>query len=665
MRKDNRESREQKQEPEQAEKQKTEQTEKEESEQAEIQKSVHTEKEDGRKGKSISWRRLTWEAIPELWSFQTFSAVVLALLTTPLIALINRIAETNGTAVTTANLQSLYLSWRLPAILVTGFVLVSVFVILEILAQIHNCYDILTGNRAGVRRELSKSFPDIRHFLNPAGFALILYVFIAVPLTGVGFGISLSENFYIPRFITNVIYNKPLYMTGYAALIVFLSILGIRWLFAFHAVVIDRVTPSEGKKISIRIIKEHWKVLLLHFLQFALAVILIYTVLFIVFSGIPEILLERKGADLPSGVSLTAEEILSSGLSPEEKSLVVYRILAVLFVLFNSYIRALIIILSSAYLMLMLTKDYLFFTRGELTEYRSRMGRFAYLVRAGSFIGGFILIGLLSIGAGLSYSELFADKVPVEIIAHRAGGNLAAENSMEGIYQAIDHGCYGSETDVQRTKDGFYIINHDDNFKRLCGAAKTPQSMTLEEIRSLRIRNPEGADVPVPTLEEMLDAIKGKEVLYIELKGKTADLQMADDVVAMVREKDCVDDVVIISLKYNLIEYIEETYPEFETGVLVFAGLGNIERLHCDLLIMEEEMSTQSRINSIHAAGKKAITWTVNTKDSLLHFLDSDLDAVITDQIELAQQIQEELHTLRTDLDIIEAKLRSLINPVY
>ena len=74
-----------------------------------------------------------------------------------------------------------------------------------------------------------------------------------------------------------------------------------------------------------------------------------------------------------------------------------------------------------------------------------------------------------------------------------------------------------------------------------------------------------GKLVSIPTLEEMLDVIKGRETLFIELKGKTADRQMADDLVRMVKEKDCLEDVVMISLKYNVIDYIESTYPEVET----------------------------------------------------------------------------------------------------
>lgn len=116
-------------------------------------------------------------------------------------------------------------------------------------------------------------------------------------------------------------------------------------------------------------------------------------------------------------------------------------------------------------------------------------------------------------------------------------------------------------------------------------------------------------------------------------------------------------DVVLISLSYDVIDYAETNYPEFETGTLFFGGIGNVANLNCDLLIMEEEMATENRISQIHNAGKQAIVWTVNTKEAMHSFLDSNIDAVITDEIELAEQAQRELDA-RTEYEVLEAQLK-------
>ena len=116
---------------------------------------------------------------------------------------------------------------------------------------------------------------------------------------------------------------------------------------------------------------------------------------------------------------------------------------------------------------------------------------------------------------------------------------------------------------------------------------------------------------------------------------------------------------MLISLNYSVIDYIETNYPEFETGVLMYGGIGNVSRLNCDLLIMEEEMASVSRIEQIHSSGKQAYVWTVNTPEGLYRFLDSSCDGVITDSVELAQNVQEDLDS-RSDYQIVVDKYKDI-----
>ncbi len=153
-------------------------------------------------------------------------------------------------------------------------------------------------------------------------------------------------------------------------------------------------------------------------------------------------------------------------------------------------------------------------------------------------------------------------------------------------------------------------------------------------------------------MEEMLDAAKGKIILFIELKGTTADRQMAEDVINMIKERDMLDECVLISLKYNIIDYIETTWPEVQTGCLIYASYGNPAKLNCDFLGLEEEAATGFTIANIHRAGKKALVWTPNGAAAQKHFLLSNADAVITDNVARAFRIREGLGE-RTDLQRI------------
>jgi glycerophosphoryl diester phosphodiesterase len=180
------------------------------------------------------------------------------------------------------------------------------------------------------------------------------------------------------------------------------------------------------------------------------------------------------------------------------------------------------------------------------------------------------------------------------------------------------------------------------------------KDMSFDEVRQLCIDSPTNPEegVPVLTFEELLDASKGRIKLFIELKGSTADRQMVDDVVRMVRERDAVDDVALISLSYDAISYAEQTYPEFETGLLYFAGYGDLSLIQCDMLLVEEEAAMATSTQTVHDLGKQLGVWTVNTRDAMHTFLTKDIDLVITDQLVMAGEVQDELDA-RSDLEVI------------
>ena len=364
-----------------------------------------------------------------------------------------------------------------------------------------------------------------------------------------------------------------------------------------------------------------------------------------------------NGTALTMYNSISAEKLLSGTLNETDYTMMSYRFVSAFVVIGGGYLIYVLLMLSASYILLRFTRCYMEYTKESFEKWPSRAVRKGYPKMVVMLVLTMVFLFLISLGIGAFFDEIFESKENVRIVAHRTGGVMAPENSLEGIELAIEHGCYACETDTQRTKDGYYIINHDDDFKRLTGVAKKPSELTLSEVRELVITDAAtGAKAQVPMLDEMLDVIKGKVKLYIELKGATADKQMVDDVVKMVREKDCVSDVTLISLKYDIINYAESEYPEFETGVLMFGGIGDVSRINCDLLILEEEMATESRVDTIHSHGKDVYVWTINTEEGMYKFLDSDCDGVITDQIEMAERVQSELDS-RSDVKLLEDKL--------
>ena len=75
------------------------------------------------------------------------------------------------------------------------------------------------------------------------------------------------------------------------------------------------------------------------------------------------------------------------------------------------------------------------------------------------------------------------------------------------------------EIDVRMTKDGQFIVLHDDSLDRTTNGTGSVGASTLAEIRKLRlVHNGKVTDCQVPTLEEALLAIKGRIMVNLDIK---------------------------------------------------------------------------------------------------------------------------------------------------
>ena len=105
-------------------------------------------------------------------------------------------------------------------------------------------------------------------------------------------------------------------------------------------------------------------------------------------------------------------------------------------------------------------------------------------------------------------------------IAHRGlhdlspSGTATPENSLAAFRAAAEAG-YMIENDIHLTADGQVVVFHDDTLTRMCGVDGTPESMTLAQLKSLRLA---GSDQTIPTLQECLDVVDGRVPLLIEFK---------------------------------------------------------------------------------------------------------------------------------------------------
>jgi glycerophosphoryl diester phosphodiesterase len=105
------------------------------------------------------------------------------------------------------------------------------------------------------------------------------------------------------------------------------------------------------------------------------------------------------------------------------------------------------------------------------------------------------------------------------IVAHRGASASEAENTLPAFEAAIRAGADAVEFDIRMTADGHAVVMHDADVSRTTDGSGLVRSITLHEVRALRIRTADGGETDVPTLDETLALLSGRTFVDIEIKN--------------------------------------------------------------------------------------------------------------------------------------------------
>lgn len=569
-----------------------------------------------------------WQALLDILKYQIVTKAFIGILLWLLSELFTLIlARTGRVALTSGDFKFMFTNWQGWFIPIIAILVLFIYTAFDLNTKIVLSRDLLEGRDTSVWHSMKQGFLSIRRFFCPRGIGVILYIALIAPLIGFGISIRLTENLYIPTFISSVITSTPLYLAAYIAVLIVFAVIGFRNIFLLHGVILDGLSVKEAGIRSKALMRKNRRNFAKQTFLYALVFGLFYFLTMVIFLAVP----------LAVVIAIPVDDGM-------------HRYLTIAVMLAGSLISGAVGLFGTPLYLMKSTQLYYTYSSEETRLFPARRRRRHPFVFIGVILCG-LLIAVVSVFLNMGFDQLFPAETEVGIVAHRAGGSEAPENTVSGLEAAYAAGAFGSEIDIQRTKDGHYVLNHDSTFERVAGVRKRPEEMTLDEVKELSV----GGE-PVPTFEEALDASRGRLILFTELKGNTADRRMADDAVRIVKEAGMEDEVVLISLKYDLIDYIETEYPEIQTGYLTWLTFGNTAALNCDYIGLEEESATAVTISAIHEQGKKALIWTPNEKEAQTRFLLSSADGIITDNISQAFDIADEL-SRRSDIQRITDNL--------
>lgn len=224
------------------------------------------------------------------------------------------------------------------------------------------------------------------------------------------------------------------------------------------------------------------------------------------------------------------------------------------------------------------------------------------------------------------------------VVAHRGASAYEPENTLRAIRRAVEMGAHAVEVDARVTKDGHVVIVHDEDLARVAGVQRRVSEMSLEEVKSVILSSGER----VPTLGEVLEEVRGRAVLFLELKEAPAAKPALLDVV----RAGALEGTVFISFLEEALGAVRSAQPRAYTGLLYAKPVDAIVRarqLGCRFILPFHRLASQKAVGFAHRMGLRVVAWTVNEKEAIKQLFERGIDGVATDRPDAALEALREL----------------------
>lgn len=257
---------------------------------------------------------------------------------------------------------------------------------------------------------------------------------------------------------------------------------------------------------------------------------------------------------------------------------------------------------------------------------------------------------LTALSAGAMYDAFYRGNVlaadqlrEVQLTAHRGASTSAPENTMPAMEAAVDQMADFAELDVQETRDGVLVLFHDSTLERIDGTRRTIRSLSWDELQQVDAGgwySEQYSGTRIPKLEDVIEYVRGRMMLNIEIKYAGASSDLPEKVVDCIRENDFVEQCVVTSTSLSYLKRVKAADSDIYTGYILSAAYGSYyEDDAIDFISLLSSSANRKLVERVHACGKEVHVWTVNKKSELERMKMIGVDNIITDRPILAREV--------------------------
>lgn len=232
------------------------------------------------------------------------------------------------------------------------------------------------------------------------------------------------------------------------------------------------------------------------------------------------------------------------------------------------------------------------------------------------------------------------------VIAHRGGGLLAPENTLAGMKLARNLGFLGVEFDVKLTEDGTPVLMHDETLERTTDGSGLVAETSYADIADLDAGAWFGNEYigePVPSFAAASALCREADLwANVEIKPSPGSERETGEVVArMAKMLWAGADLppLLSSFSPLALEAAAVEAPELPRALLVTEIPPNwqalMQRLQCVALHVSHPHLNAAHVKAVHSAGYGVLAYTVNDSELALDLLEWQVDALVTDQLDV------------------------------
>ncbi|QXL85469.1 glycerophosphodiester phosphodiesterase [Comamonas sp. NLF-1-9] len=231
-------------------------------------------------------------------------------------------------------------------------------------------------------------------------------------------------------------------------------------------------------------------------------------------------------------------------------------------------------------------------------------------------------------------------------IAHRGAGKLAPENTLAAFRLGARHGWRMFECDAKLSSDGVLFLLHDTGLERTTNGQGCAGERSWGELAQLDAgswHSREFAGEPLPTLERVARWCLANHLqLNIEIKPTPGTEHASGLAVARLAARlwqGQATGPLLTSFQPAALAGAREGAPELARGLLLDEARPDaleLAREHaCVALVCNHRLWHADSVAAAHAAGLRALSYTVNDEETAGRLWQLGVDGIISDRVEL------------------------------